>query len=143
MFNSKKKFFKSKINQVEKTIWDLEFKLFKVREMREERRLQRDRTVEAIDAFETQIKADHKDETKKELERQLDEQKKYKDKLEIDLLALDVRISGAGILEGKPEQVIETVGKQLQYEDYQGVLNQIEAGRELLEMYKSYIKNNL
>src|SRR3990167_7975676 len=71
LFNSKKRFFSSKIQQVERAIWDLEFKLFKVREMREERRKQRDRSVEALDNLEGRLKvADIPEDVKTALTKQ-------------------------------------------------------------------------
>jgi len=131
MFNKKRKFFKSKIKQVERSIWDLEFKLYKIREMREERRKQRDRAMETIDAYEVQLKKpDHKEETIKELTGKKDEQIKYKEHLEQQIQFLDWEING-----GAPEGAVDGNGSPII-----GTIPQIEGMRELLKMYRDYLK---
>lgn len=128
MFNKKKSFFDKKIKQVQNALWDLEFKLFKVRDLREERRKQHDRTVEAIDALEAKLKAENTEEVKVTLTAQLDESKKYHEQLLNQMKALDDEVNGI--------PATETT------EEYNGVLKQIEAHRELIEMYTEY-KNSL
>lgn len=143
MFNSKKRFFRKKIDQVEKMVWDLEFKLFKLREMREERRMARDRAVETVQALDNELPKDLKQETKDALLKERAEHQKHKDKIEKDLVVLDVRINGIGLLEGKPDDYVNEIAAKLEPGEYNGVLNQIEAGKELVKMYREYIRLNL
>lgn len=123
--NWKYRFFKKKIRQVECAIADLEFKLFKVRELREERRKQRDRTVEAIDAIQAKLlnPANTKEDTES-MNTQLTEQTAYQKYLTGQIDALDMEINGVKATEDKQE--------------YNGVIQQIDAARELLAMYKEY-----
>ena len=108
-------------------MWDLSFKLFKVRELREERRKQHDRSVEALDQIETRLKnpANTKEETES-LTKAREEQEKYQKHIIGQIDALDTEING--------QEASET------QEKYNGILQQIEAHRELLNMYGDYMK---
>ena len=125
IFNEKKRLFKRKIKHVKLAIWELEFKLFKVREMREERRKQYDRSVETLDALTKQLEKENKEETKKTLELKKEEQTLYQTQVKGQIDILDMEITGS-----KEHGV-------------QGVIEQIEAARELEKMYKDYIRLNL
>ena len=125
IFNEKKRLFKRKIKHVKLAIWELEFKLFKVREMREERRKQYDRSVETLDALTKQLEKENKEETKKTLELKKEEQTLYQTQVKGQIDTLDMEITGS-----KEHGV-------------QGVIEQIEAARELEKMYKDYIRLNL
>lgn len=48
LFNKKYRFFQKKVSDVQKSLWELEFKVAKARAMREESRQGRDRTVEQV-----------------------------------------------------------------------------------------------
>lgn len=123
IFNWKYRFFGKKIKQVRNALADLEFKLFKVREMREERRKQRDMAVQTLDQITARL-ATQEDET---LKAQKDEQEKYLKHVTDQIDALDIEINGA--------KATDTTN------EYNGVVQQIEAAVQLLEMYKEYRKN--
>jgi hypothetical protein len=127
MFNAKKSFFSKKIKQVEKATWDLEFKLFKVREMREERRKQHDRGIEMLNVVENKLKTEKNEEEVKKLEAQKEEATKYHAHVLSQMQALDSEINGVAATETS--------------EKYPGVLEQIEAARELKQMYEDYRKS--
>ena len=129
ILNWKYRFFKKKIKQVNCALADLEFKLFKVRELREERRKQRDRTVEAIDQLTAKLNSENTEEVKKTLTAQLEEQKAYQTYLTGQIDSLDIEING--------QKGTDTV------QEYNGVIQQIEAARELLVMYKEYVQRNI
>ncbi len=125
IFNEKKRLFKRKIKHVKLAIWELEFKLFKVREMREERRKQYDRSVETLDALTKQLEKENTEETKKTLELKKEEQTLYQTQVKGQMDALDMEINGS------KEQGV------------QGVIEQIEAARELDKMYRDYLRFNV
>lgn len=129
IFNWKYKFFKKKIKQVECAIADLEFKLFKSREMREDIRKQRDRVVEALDAIDAKLPTDMAQEAKDALMAERKIQQTFKDNATEQLRMMDEEIDGRKATEDKPE--------------YPGVIQQIDAMRELLQMYKDYINREL
>lgn len=54
--NKKKTYFKNELAKIERTIWQLEFQRFKVRELREDIRREYDRSREVIDALNAEIK---------------------------------------------------------------------------------------
>ena len=56
MFNNKKRYFSRKIEATLRTVWDLEFKLFKMREIREEIRQERDEKASKVFNLEEDIK---------------------------------------------------------------------------------------
>ena len=56
MFNKQKRYFKKKLVGVQNTIWDLEFKRFKNREIREELRKQYDNFTSRMGALDETIK---------------------------------------------------------------------------------------
>ena len=123
--NWRYRLFVRKIGHVKKAIAELCFKLFKVREMREERRKQYDRSVETLDALTKQLEKENKEETKKTLELKKEEQTLYQTQVKGQIDTLDMEITGS-----KEHGV-------------QGVIEQIEAARELERMYKDYIAHNL
>lgn len=125
IYGWKKRLFKRKIKHVKLATAELEFKLFKVREMREERRKQYDRSVETLDALTKQLEKENTDETKKTLELKKEEQVLYQTQVKGQIDTLDMEITGS-----KEHGV-------------QGVIEQIEAARELEKMYRSYIRFNI
>jgi hypothetical protein len=125
---NKKGFLKSQIEKVEQALWNQEFLLYEWRQMKEERRKQRDRCMESLDALEQQLKnKDNKEETIKVLEEKKAEQVKYKEKVEYDLANVDLQINGMAPTEAVPQ-------------GFNGVLTQIDSLRERMKMLKDYIK---
>ena len=145
MFSQKKSFFKKKIKQVERATWDLEFKLFKVREMREDTRRQIDRAKEAIDALEAQLLKENTAETKEALEAKKKEQNTYIENMVKQIELLDARVNGLGTKEfaAFSDEKKNWVAQQLEPSEYSGLLAQIEAGRELMKMYEDYISREI
>lgn len=56
IFNQKKRFFQKKINDVTRSLWELEFKISKARQMREQSRQLRDMTIEVLNRSEAALK---------------------------------------------------------------------------------------
>ena len=126
IFNTKKRFFKDKIDQVTKTIWEMEFKVEKSRQVREGVRQDRDRSIEAVGHVKARIEASQdeaeKDNLKKELEGLEDSVSRYEKQMKM----IDDQIVGSnGDKDNEP--VI-------------GILEQIKSLTELRNMYKDYIK---
>jgi hypothetical protein len=124
---NKKEFLKKQIEKVQEALWNQEFLLYEWRTMREERRKQRDRAMETIDALDQQLKKENKEETIKTLEEKKAEQVKYKEKVEYDLQNIDLQINGMNPTEAVPQ-------------GFTGVLTQIDSLRERMQMLKDYIK---
>lgn len=126
MFNQKKKYFKLKARNVQKMIWDLEFKIFKVRELREGIRLDRDRALETVHALDAEIKRDHEPETLKELEAQKKLHQENAERFEKQLKMLDVEIEGQPAEGDNP--------------GVQGINDQLAGLRELVKMINEYLR---
>lgn len=126
MFNTKKRFFKNKIKDVSKYIWDLEFKIEKSRQVREGVRLDRERTLELVSQLEVQIKGTEDSKKKTELEGQI---KKLQDNIaryEAQMKMIDFEIDGGQPSEENPAGI--------------GILEKISSFIELRKMYEDYIK---
>ena len=131
IFNKQKKYFKDKLDGVKKMMWDLEFKRYKIREIREEIRAEYDGLKSKLSVLDEQIKSEKDKPTmeKGEIAR-LDDKKeilekdieRYKKQME----GLDLEISGS-----KPTKDVP--------EGHQGINQQIDAVRELEGMVKDYI----
>ena len=121
MFNKKLKHFKQKLANVDKALWDLEFKREKSAQVREEIRLKRDRLVETQNHIAQQVKKDG-DDASKELAKVTDDIKRF----EAQINMLDVEIYGK-------EPTAEDPGQQ-------GINHQIDSLNELKQMVKDYIK---
>lgn len=121
MFNKKLKHFKQKLANVDKALWDLEFKREKSAQVREEIRLKRDRLVETQNHIAQQVKKEG-DDASKELAKVTDTLKRYE--AQIDML--NAEIYGKEPTENDPGQ--------------QGINHQIDSLQELKQMVKEYIK---
>lgn len=126
MFNQKKKFFKNKLKQIQYSIWDLEFKVNKSRQVREGIRQDRDRMVESIQKVEAAIKAETDKTKKKELEDQLTVFKDNQVRFESQMKMIDNEINGVVASQENPGQ--------------QGILETIQGLSELKRMVKDHIK---
>lgn len=129
--NEKLQYFKDKLKSVQKMTWDLEFKLFKTKELREEVRKQYDRVKETVDALniEIQKRVDQKD--KQETLLALEEKKKPAVN---DLKNLTEQL-------GAFDQEIE--GTQLNPDGTPSIQSQLDGLYELKLMLNDYIKKNL
>lgn len=162
MFNAKKDYFREKLKSVEKLIWDLEFKRFKTREIREEVRQEYDSQNSKFAVIDTQIKSQLKDPTKvcevhnpeKGAEAKHKDHGKcvceyidnHMDVNEIErlydqktLIKRDIERFLAQIknLDLETEGSVPTPELQ---EGYQGIAQQLDALRELQGMLKSYVQ---
>lgn len=120
MFNRQKKLFKQKIKDVQDSIYEVEFKIFKSRQLREESRLLRDRCVENVAQIEARLQGTKDKEEKGRLEEELKAHKENKEKYEGQMKMVDEQINGG---EGQP-----------------GLLEHIKGLTELKTMYKDYLK---
>ena len=127
---SKKFHFKGKQEGTQRMIWDLEFKVHKTKEIKEEIRQEYDFMQSRIASTETQIKDFPKDKDPAEKAR-LEDQKKLaerdRDRFENQMKSLDLEINGAKKSKEYPDGV-------------QGINSQIDSLRELVEMLKSWRK---
>lgn len=129
MFNKKKRFFKEKLLQIERSIWNMEFKISESRKVREGIRLDRDRAVETqgilkgkLETKEANITPELKEKYEKELEKVKDNQTRFEKQMQM----LDDELNGrAGT---------ETT------DGIEGVTNQIASLVSLRDMTKQYIK---
>lgn len=118
LFTKKYWFFKKKISDVQKAIWDKEFKVSKARQVREGVRQDRDRSIEAVNQIK-QGKAEGKEKEQGALEENI---KRY----EAQMTMIDKQINGYTAQKDSEESVI-------------GVLEEIRSLIELREMYKSHV----
>lgn len=133
MFKTKqKRWFDKKLDGIEKMIWDIEFKRFKVQELRERTRQEYDNQKSKLSVLETQIKA-QKDDPKIEKAEiaHLDDKKVLVDRdisrsLEA-MKGLDVEIDGLRPSADHPDGV-------------PGVNEQIDALHDLKGIVQKYIK---
>lgn len=131
MFNKKKKYFNRKLEGVQKTIWDFEFKREKTLMLREEVRKEFDGSQAKLDIISRQISSLPQDKSK-----WLDEQKQLEDKkvllerdierLKDQMKGLDLDVSGSKPTNDFPEGI-------------EGINQQLDALRELQVMVKDFI----
>jgi chromosome segregation ATPase len=129
---TQKKYFKNKITAVKRMIWDLEFKRYKIGELREEIRQEYDELKAKRSVLEAQIKSQKENPTKEASEiARLDDQlvllNKDIEKSENDMKVLDSQVNGIRPSVEYPEGVT-------------GVNQQLGALRDLIPIIKSYIK---
>lgn len=126
--NEKYRFFYAKIGAVQKSIWDLDFKIEKSRQVREGVRQDRDRAIESLNMINTRLKAeDISPEEKEKLEQDLAIYTDNVSRYERQMKMID------GQIQGVPAQG-ENPGEQ-------GILETIASYAELKAMYKHYLKN--
>lgn len=131
-FNPKKDYFKQLLKGVHKMIWDLEFKKFKTREIREGVRVQYDDCKMKLALLTTQIEQQEKELTMEEGEfKRLKDQKVI---LERDMerylgqiKTMDLDVNGAAPSSEHPDGVV-------------GIVQQLDSLEELKIMVKDYIK---
>ena len=124
---SKKAHFKQKLDGVKRMICDMEFKVFKTKEIREGVRKEYDHMSARIDALKTQISNfEGKEEDKKTIEDQKTISERDAEKIKNQLLSLDVEIYGQKPTNDNPEGI-------------SGITEQIGSLRELHQMLKDWI----
>lgn len=127
MFNRKARFFKDKIDAVEKTGWEVEFKIAKARQVREGVRQDRDREVEALMNLNKAVEGEKDKEAKKQLQDRAAVVTENVTRFEKQMKMIDDQINGV-------------VGSETQ-EMQIGLLEQLQSYAELKLMYQDYIKN--
>lgn len=125
---TKKRHFKMKLAGTEKMIYDLEFKVYKTKEIREQIREEYDFMCSRIHGYEEQLKGKLDKEDKKVVENTLEKAKTDRDRLKAQVEHLDIEINGTTPNERYPDGVT-------------GTYQQIDSLRELTGMLKSWIKN--
>lgn len=125
--NAEQKYFKAKLSGVQKTIWDLEFKRFKTREIREEIRVEYDSLRSRLEPLEAQLKAATDEAVIAEINKQKEAIESDTNRFMLQMKHLDVEVAGSDVTENYPEGV-------------QGINQQLDALRELQQMIKEYIK---
>lgn len=127
MFNAKKSFFKKKLVDCQKVIWELEFKIAKSRQLREGIRQDREFAVENVAQIEARLKQkDISKEEKEQLETSLAIHKDNVQRYERQITMVDNEINGIPANGEDPGQ--------------EGIKDRIAGYAELREMYKSYLK---
>lgn len=120
---AKYKFFEKKIDAVQKTIWEFDFKVMKSRQVREGVRQDRDRAIEALQKIEAQLKGAPTPELEAQKKTMTENISRYESQMQM----IDRQIMGYTPPEGTQEE--PTVG----------ISEEIGSLSELREMYKSYL----
>ena len=131
--NKQKDHFKTKLEGVTKTIWDIEFKRFKTLEIKEEIREQYDQGKARLSGLLPKIEKAKKDGkmSKDEIGRLEDEKvilERDTDRYKLQIDQLEVEVNGS-----KPTDEYK--------EGVQGISQQLDALHELKDMIKAYIKS--
>lgn len=125
---SKKSHFKQKLEATAKMVWDLEFKKFKTKEIRESVRVEYDNSKSRLSSIEEQIKNFKGEEGEK---ARLEDAKVLIERditrFEQQLKALDMEVEGLVPSKDYPD-------------GYQGIEHQIDSLQELKTMLKDWIK---
>lgn len=122
MFNKKKKHFKRKLFDIERTMWDLEFKKDQALHLREQVRLDRDNRLNQKEILETQFK-----ETKdKKIEEAIKANNDLIERYEKQMKMIDDQVSGGQPAEDDPTG--------------EGIVGRIARLHELKIMLTNYIK---
>jgi len=128
---TKKRHFKQKLDGVLKMIWDLEFKRFKTKEIREDIRKEYDTARATIETLSQQIAAWPSDGNIDEKKRQEDKKvlrERDATRYEAQMKALDEEVSGARPSAENPEGT-------------RGIEDEIDSLRELCEMLRDHIRS--
>lgn len=124
----KKTHFSNKLRGTKQMVWDLEFKAFKTKEIREEIRQELDFMKSRVDVFTKQLdQMTKKDEGFGEVSDNLERAKKDVERLEGQIAGIDLELNGSKPTNQYPDGVT-------------GVYHQIDSLRELVGMLQSYIK---
>lgn len=127
LFNRKKRYFLGKFWTLQRQIWELEFKKHSTLEIRELIRFDRDRLMESVDALNVELKKEHKDGTKEELEKRKAEFEDTIKRYEAQMKMLDEEVTGL------PYKSPEDPGKQ-------GIDDTIASLMETKKMVEGYMK---
>lgn len=128
ILNKKYWFFKKKISDVTKSIWEIEFKINKSRQMRESIRQDRDKMVEYVMQVETAIKGSENDpEAIERYTKELEGAKSNIGKYEGQMKMLDDQIVGIPANGEDPGE--------------NGLSDTVKGLLELRLMYREYIKS--
>src|SRR3990167_1908629 len=126
---SKKRHFKQKLDGTERMIWDLEFKTFKTKEMREDVRKEYDfmnARIEAIDATIKNLQKDGGETKRAEDQKVLAE--RDRDRLKEQIKQLDLEVNGSKRTNEYPDGV-------------SGIGDQVDGLKTLQGMLKDHIKS--
>lgn len=127
---SKKNYFKQRLQGTERLVWDLEFKMFKTREIREDIRKEYAQMKARLFAVEEQIKNFPADKDQADKAR-LEDQKVLLDKdtlrFQAQIEQLDIEVEGTKPTEKYPDGV-------------DGIVQQIGSLKEVQTMLKDWIK---
>lgn len=116
-----------KIWNLQRQIWDFEFKKHSTLELREQIRIDRDRQMEQLDALSLEIEKSHKADTKKELENRLSQAKETVGRFESQMKMLDEEVNGV------PFKSPEEPGRQ-------GINDTLGSLAETKKMVENYLK---
>ena len=127
IFNKKYRFFKKKAQDVQYTIWDLDFKIAKSREVREGVRQDRDRAIEGINQIDNVLPSiTIKPEEKESLEKDKATLQENVTRYEAQMKMIDDQINGGVPSEDNPAGI--------------GIMERIKSLTELREMIKQYMR---
>lgn len=126
LFNKKYKLFAKKIRDVQNSMWELEFKIHKARQMREDARLRRDRAVEAIHQINKQLETEKDKDKIQQLNTDKQQNEAFQKSYESQMRMIDEQIQGVEETPDSPSQV--------------GLNETLKGLAELRQMYKDYIK---
>jgi len=128
---SKKRHFKQKLDGTERMLWDLEFKTFKTKEMREDIRKEYDFMNARIEAIDTTIKNWPKDKDEGEKKRAQDQKvlaERDRDRMKEQIKQLDLEVGGSKQTNDYPEGV-------------SGIGDQVDGLKSLQAMLKDHIRS--
>lgn len=128
-----KDYYKSRRDKVQRDIWELEFKTFQTRQIREDVRKERDRLLSVAATLDEQIKKFPKDGNVDERKRLEDEQvRKERDieRMTEQMKRLDIEINGEKPNVDNPHGGI-------------GLTGQIESLEEVKKMFEDYLERDL
>lgn len=126
ILNSKYRYFRRKVTDVTHSMWELEFKIAKSRQVREGIRQDRDRAVESVHQITEALKtAKKEDKEKYEADKVAHEEntKRY----EAQMKMIDDEINGGTPTEGNPSGI--------------GIMERLKSYAELRNMYVEYAKS--
>lgn len=127
---NKKDYYKQRLDAVERQIWDLEFKIFKSKEIREDVRKEFDSTKSRIESLKTQFKnwpKDRPEGDKKRVEDDILRAERDLQRYEAQLKQIDLEIEGSKPTNEYPDGVI-------------GATHNIDSLNELKKMLQDFIK---
>lgn len=122
---SKKRQFEEKIKQVQATIWDLQFKLHKTAEIREDVRKEYDQAQAQLHSLKE--RKDESKEAKAQTQKEIEFYEGAANRFKAQLENLDIEMHG---LTATPENP----------EGYTGIQQQIESYEELKAMLSNYVR---